>query len=85
VACIIKLFTAVINSVMYKSTVFVIVRHFLFALKNTLAFYVTVLLTGSKSFMIHTFGLYKFNTVPLNGSTLEVKTGEEISRAKVRL
>jgi len=39
-ACIIKLFTAIINYVMYLVNVFVIVNNSLFALTNTKAFYV---------------------------------------------
>ncbi len=51
-ACIIKHFKAVINSVVQKTSTFAIVNHFLLALTNTLAFYITELITAVMSFMI---------------------------------
>jgi hypothetical protein len=51
-ACIIKHFMAVINSIMYKASVFVIVNNFKFALTNTLAFNIIELITAVKGFMI---------------------------------
>ena len=51
-ACIIKLFTDVINSVIFKPGIFVICQYILLALTNTLALYVTKLITAVKSFMI---------------------------------
>jgi hypothetical protein len=56
-ACIIKLFTAVINYVMYLVHVFVIVNNSLFTLTNTLAFYIMELITDVKSFMIQAPGV----------------------------
>ncbi len=49
---IIKLITAIINSVVKKASAFAIVSHFLLAWKNTLAFYDTELITAVKSSMI---------------------------------
>jgi hypothetical protein len=47
---IIELFTVVIHTVIYYDSVFVIAQ--LLALTNTLAFYITELITVVKSFMI---------------------------------
>jgi hypothetical protein len=55
-ARIIKLFTAVKKSVMYKASVFVIVHNFLLALTNTLALYIRELITAEKRFMIQAPG-----------------------------
>ncbi len=55
-ACIIKLFTAVITSVVQLASVFAIGNHFLLVLTNTLAFYVTELITAVISFMIQAPG-----------------------------
>ena len=51
-ACIIKPFTAIINTVAYQVSAFVIVGHFLLALTNTLAFYATQLITAVNGCMI---------------------------------
>jgi hypothetical protein len=56
-ACIIKLFMAVINSVVQDSA-FAIVSHFLLALTNILAFYVKELITTIISFMIQALVQY---------------------------
>jgi hypothetical protein len=48
---IIKLFTSLINSAVQQASAFVIVSHFLGALTNTSAFFVTELSTAVKSFM----------------------------------
>jgi hypothetical protein len=50
--CIIKLFTAVTNFVMYKASLLIIVYNFLLALTNTLAFYMMELITAIKSFVV---------------------------------
>jgi hypothetical protein len=55
-ACVIKLLTAIINSIMYKVSVFVIVNNFLFTLTNTPAFYNTESITAVKSFVIQAPG-----------------------------
>jgi hypothetical protein len=55
-ACIIKLFTAVINSVVQYASAFAIVSHILLALTNALAFYVTELIMVVISFMIQAPG-----------------------------
>ncbi len=57
-ACIIKLFTAVINFVVQYASAFAIVSHFLMALTNALAFYVTELIKAEISFMIQAPGAY---------------------------
>jgi hypothetical protein len=49
-ACIIKLFTSVIDSVVQYASAVAIVSHFLVALRNTLAFYVLELTTAVISF-----------------------------------
>ena len=51
-ACIIKLFTAVITSVVQLASAFAIGSHFLLVLTNTLAFYVKDLIIIVISFMI---------------------------------
>jgi hypothetical protein len=56
-ACIIKLFTVIINSVVQYTSAFPIVSHFLLALTSTLAFYVTELITAVISFMIQAPGV----------------------------
>jgi hypothetical protein len=56
-ACIIKLFTAAINSVGKKASAFAIVCCFLLALTNTLSFYVTELIIPVISFMIQATSL----------------------------
>jgi hypothetical protein len=48
--CIIKLFTAVTNFVMFKARLLIIVYNFLLALTNTLAFYIVELITAVKKF-----------------------------------
>jgi len=50
-ACIIKLFTAVFNSVMLKASV-IKVNKKLWTITNTLAWYITEFITVVKSFMI---------------------------------
>ena len=57
--CIIKLFTAVIKSLTYEISVFVIVRHFLLALTNTLAYFSTELIKAVISFMMQASGTRK--------------------------
>ncbi len=47
-ACIIKLFTIIINSVVQKASVLTIVTYFLLALTNKLGFYVMELITAVK-------------------------------------
>jgi hypothetical protein len=54
---IIKLFNTVINAVMCSASVFVIVKNFLFNFTDTLAFYITELITDVKSFTIQAPGL----------------------------
>ncbi len=54
--CIIKLFTAIINSAVQKASAFAIGSHLLLALTNTLAFYVTELITAVIIFMIQAPG-----------------------------
>ncbi len=51
VACIIKLFTVIINFVVQYASAVAIASHFLRDLMNTLAFCVTELFTAVKSFM----------------------------------
>jgi len=48
---------AVTNSLVQYASVIAIVSHFLLALTNTLAFYVTESITAVKNFMIQTSGL----------------------------
>jgi len=48
--CIIKLFKALINSVVYYASNFVIVSHFLLTLIKTLTFYASELITAVKRF-----------------------------------
>ncbi len=55
-ACIIKLFTSVINPVGQEASAYAIVSHFLLSLTNTLAFYVTKLIKAVLSFMIQAHG-----------------------------
>ncbi len=50
-ACIIKHFTAVINSIANKTSVLVIVSYFILAFTNTLAYYSAKLITAVISFM----------------------------------
>jgi len=57
-ARIIKLFTVGINYVVQCASAFAIVSHFLLALTNTLAFYVTELITAVISFMIQAPGAF---------------------------
>ncbi len=52
IACIIKLFTAIMNAVACQASVYVIVGHFFLALTNTLAYYGRELITTVKSYMI---------------------------------
>jgi len=56
VACIIKLFTGVINSVSYESSVFVRDNKKLLTIKETLAQYITVFIISVKYFMIQAPG-----------------------------
>jgi hypothetical protein len=53
---IIKHITAVITSIVQEDSAFAISCHFLLALTNTLAFYVTKLIMAVISFMIQTPG-----------------------------
>ncbi len=55
-ACIIKHFTVVINFVVAQASAFAVVSHSLLALTNTLAFYITELITAVISFMIQAPG-----------------------------
>ncbi len=58
-ACIIKLFTAVINALMYKAMVFVFIKAIkkLMTITKTLAQYITDFLMAVKSFMIQAQGV----------------------------
>jgi hypothetical protein len=55
-ACIIKLITAVINSVTWKASVFVKASKKRLTIANTLTYFTTVLITAVKSFMMHASG-----------------------------
>ncbi len=56
-ACIIKHLTDVFNHVVQQASAFAIVSHFLLALTNTRALYVTELITSVTSFMLQTLAL----------------------------
>ncbi len=66
-ACIIKPFTAIINFVVQYASAFAIVSHFLLALTNSVAFYVTKLITAVISFMIQAPGGRKWQLIYPNG------------------
>ncbi len=67
-ACIMKLFTAAMNSEAWYTSVFAIVCHFLLALRNTLAYCTKELITATKSFTVEAPGtcFMKLFTVAMN-------------------